>query len=315
MTKGIQLGGGVLALVLAVLVPALGQRFVTSLLTEVYIFAIVAMSLGLLIGYAGLASFGHAAFFAVGAYAAGLVAKNVGADLLLTALSAVIASGVIAGVVGYFSVRSGGVTFIMLTLAFAQMIHAGAIKWDGITGGFDGLTGIPRPLVLGTRLDTQGMYWLSLVALAAIYLLLRQVVTSPFGHSLIGIRQNQRRMSALGVDVRLYQLAVFVLAGTIAGFGGGLFAHHNGFVSPDQAHWFVSGSLMLMVIVGGGGTLTGPVLGAVVVVLLQNVMSSYTDRWQMLMGALFIVVVLGAQGGLVRLYPRMQARFSRAIAR
>lgn len=304
MKAALRYGSAILAVaLLAALtaVPFVGPRYVVTMLAEVFIMAIVVMSLDLLVGYTGLVSLGHAALFASAAYAAGLVATKVTPLFWVTLPAGVLVAALLALVVGSFALRTSAVTFLMITLAVGQMVYALAFKWD-LVGGSDGMAGIPRPTGFGFEMNAYGLYWLSLIAMLLIYLLLRRILNSPFGRVLVGIRENANRMQAVGADVQRYKLIAFVIAGAIAGVGGVLFAHFVGHVSPEAAAWSQSSALMLMVIIGGRGTLTGPMLGSLLILVLQNLVSSWTDRWMLIMGVVFIIFVLGLRGGLVGLW-------------
>lgn len=269
-----------------------------KLLQEILIWGVFAMSLDLLMGYAGMVSFGHSAFFGVGGYVAALaLARSPGlaSALLLPALAA----GLAALVIGFFSIRVGGVYFIMLTLAFSQMFHAYTFQVSWL-GAEDGLVGIPRPAVPGLALASLGgfhAYLLVLVVLIA--LALRRVVHSPFGHVLRGIHENEARMRAVGYAVDRYKLLAFVIAGVVAGVAGSLYTQFNGSITPDAFFWKTSGEALLMVIIGGTGTLGGAMLGAAGFILLQSLVSTYTERWMLILGATFILFVLFVPGGLV----------------
>lgn len=280
------------------------DTYLQNVLTEVLIAAIFALSLDLLLGYTGLPSLGHAAFYGGGAYAAGLTAIHLSNHLLVSLPAGALFAALLAVPIGLLAVRSLGVYFLMLTLAFAQMVHAVAFKWTAVTGGSNGLAGIPRPTLGLGGLDLAGpvpFYYLTFVVFAATFLLLRRLVRSPLGRAWVGVRENETRMRAIGYDVQRYKLAAFVLAGLLAGLAGSLAAAFNGFVSPNDVYWTTSGLVMIMVIIGGAGTLVGPVVGAAVVLVLQSVISSATERWPLIMGAIFIVVVLAARRGLVGL--------------
>jgi branched-chain amino acid transport system permease protein len=269
-----------------------------KLLQEILIWGVFAMSLDLLMGYAGMVSFGHSAFFGVGGYVAALaLARSPGlvSALLLPALAA----GLAALVIGFFSIRVGGVYFIMLTLAFSQMFHAYTFQVSWL-GAEDGLVGIPRPAVPGLALASLGgfhAYLLGLVVLTA--LALWRVVRSPFGHVLRGIHDNEARMRAVGYAVDRYKLLAFVIAGVVAGVAGSLYTQFNGSITPDAFFWKTSGEALLMVIIGGTGTLGGASLGAAAFILLQSLVSTYTERWMLILGATFILFVLFVPGGLV----------------
>jgi len=293
-------------LVLAVLISipfVVSSPFYVTVFTEALIFAIAAMSLDILLGYAGLASLGHAAFFGLGAYAAGLIGVHYSPALGLTLGAAICIGAFAAAVGGWFAIRAGGIYFIFLTLALSQIVFAVAFKWRALTGGDDGLSGVPRP-DLGALLswidttDNRVFYLLTLLVFGLIYLLLRRIVGSSFGTVLIGIRENEGRMTAIGYNVQAYKMAAFVIAGGIAGLAGGLYAHQFQLVSPDQVHWHTSAILIVMVVLGGSGSLVGPAMGAFLIVMLQSIVSTYTPRWPLIMAAMFIAVVMFARGGL-----------------
>ncbi len=279
------------------------ERFWVSLAIELLVFGLFAMSLDLLVGYAGLPSLGHAAFFGTAAYAFGIVAKHVTPSVFVAVPAGTLAAVVAAFVIGALSVRASGIFFLMLTLAFAQMLFALAFGWIPVTGGSDGYAGVPRPDlgIAGFNLfPTQNYY----VYVAAVFLvsalLLWRVARSPFGLALVGVRENERRMRALGYDTFRLKLAAFVLAGAFAGVAGTLWAGFNQFVSPGDVFITTSVTALVMVLVGGAGTLAGPVLGAIVVVLLRVFAQPIIgERWESLLGLLFITTVLFAKQGIV----------------
>ncbi|HXG02431.1 MAG TPA: branched-chain amino acid ABC transporter permease [Candidatus Binatia bacterium] len=293
------LGGlGAVALLAALLAaPWVAGQYPVKLLQEILIWGIFAMSLDLLMGYTGMVSFGHSAFFGLGSYVAGLALKespSLAAALLLPA--AVAALGAL--VIGVFSTRVSGVYFIMLTLAFSQMFWAYAFQ-SAWLGAEDGIIGIPRPRVAGWSLaSTEAFHVTVVVVFALCALFLWRVVRSPFGHVLRGIHENEARMEAVGYPVRRYKLAAFVVAGTVAGVAGSLYAQFNGQAPPDAFFWTTSGEALLMVIIGGTGTLGGAVLGAAAFILLQSLVSTYTERWMLILGVTFILFVLFARGGI-----------------
>lgn len=286
------------AVVAVALFPLAAGNYPVKLLQEILIWGIFAMSLDLLMGYAGMVSFGHSAFFGVGGYVAALaLAQRPGllAALVLPALAA----GLAAVVIGFFSIRVSGVYFIMLTLAFSQMFHAYTFQVSWL-GAEDGLVGIPRPPVPGwevTSLRGFHGYLLALVVLTALGLW--RVVRSPFGRVLRGIHENEGRMEALGYAVDRYKLVAFVIAGVVAGLAGSLYVQFTGSITPDAFFWTTSGEVLLMVIIGGTGTLGGALLGSAAFILLQSLVSTYTERWMLILGATFILFVLFAPGGIV----------------
>jgi len=278
--------------------PLFAGNYPVKLLQEILIWGIFAMSLDLLMGYAGMVSFGHSAFFGVGGYVAALaLVKSPGlvSALALPALAAAAA----ALVIGFFSIRVSGVYFIMLTLAFSQMFYAVAFQATWL-GAEDGLVGVPRPPVLGWSLASPAAFNLYLLALVVmISLLFYRMVHSPFGHVLRGIHDNEGRMQAVGYPVDRYKLLAFVIGGTVAGVAGSLYAQLVGSISPDAFLWTTSGEALLMVIIGGTGTLGGAMLGAAAFILLQSLVSSYTERWMLILGLTFVFLVLFAPGGIL----------------
>jgi branched-chain amino acid transport system permease protein len=291
-------------LVVLVLLPFATGSFVIKTVTEVLIFGIFAMSLDLILGYTGLVSFGHAAFFGIGAYAAGYLALRYSPNILIAMPLALIIVGIAALVIGFFSIRASGVYFLMLTLAFSQMVYAIADRWTEVTGGSNGLAGIPRPQIsIGslqlTFQDDMSRYFLVLVFFLISYLALRWIVNSQFGHALIGIRENETRLRAIGYNTTRFKLAAFVIAGLFAGVAGALYAGFNRFVSTGELYWTASGQVLIMVIIGGAGTLIGPVLGAALILVLQNMVSSSTERWPTIMGLIFILFVFIARYGVM----------------
>jgi branched-chain amino acid transport system permease protein len=278
--------------------PLFAGNYPVKLLQEILIWGIFAMSLDLLMGYAGMVSFGHSAFFGVGGYVAALAlvkAPGLVSALALPALAAAAA----ALVIGFFSIRVSGVYFIMLTLAFSQMFYAVAFQAAWL-GAEDGLVGVPRPSVLGWSLSSRGAFHAYLLVLVgASWFLLWRIVHSPFGHVLRGIHDNEGRMQAIGYPVNRYKLLAFVVGGTVAGVAGSLYAQLVGSISPDAFLWTTSGEALLMVIIGGTGTLGGAMLGAAAFILLQSLVSSYTERWMLILGLTFVLLVLFAPGGIL----------------
>ena len=289
-----------------------GDFFLHEVLAEIAIFAIFAMSLDLLVGYAGLVSLGHAAFFAAGAYATASFTVFLGWPVSAATVAAVGCAAALAAVAGVFAIRVGGVFFIMITLALGQMVYAYFFKAREF-GADDGMAGIPRPDLAALGLDAAEPHVFSafvLIAAVLVWALLRVVVRSPFGAMLVAIHRNESRVRALGCPVQRYKLAAFVLAGALGGFAGSLIAQHTGFVSPDLGFWTVSGEVLIMVIVGGMGSLVGAALGAAVLVLLRHELSDgafweaiglsadLASYWQFVMGLFFIAVVLLAGDGL-----------------
>lgn len=271
-----------------------------EILAEIAILAIFAMSLDLLVGYTGMVSLGHAAFLGIGSYATGILTVHMGWGVASALVLSILVAGIVAALVGLFVVRLGGIFFIMITLAISQMFHAYFLK-NREYGGDDGMPGIPRidlEFIGLNAFDPADFALFTVFVAVIIYLLLDLVTHSPFGRYLVGIHQNENRMRSLGVPVNRYKLAIFIVAGTIAGLAGSLQAQHMGFVSPDAMFWTVSGVILIMVIVGGTGSLVGAILGAAIVQLMFHEISSLTEHWMIYMGIFFICVVLFASDGL-----------------
>jgi branched-chain amino acid transport system permease protein len=266
---------------------------------DIAVWALFAMALDLLIGFTGLLSFGHAAFWGTAAYATGLLAIHSGAPFPLTVLAGALAAGLLAVPIGYLSVRRTGIYFAMVTLAFAQLVYFVANQWRGLTGGENGLQGVPRDLFGVDLADPFFFYYAALpMVLAGVFAVWR-IVRSPFGRVIVAIRDNPARARALGYPVRRYQLLAFVLSATLAGLAGGLHAVGHGFASLQDLHWTTSGKAVLMVVLGGIGTLWGAGIGAALVVRLEDFLAtSGLFGVDLVIGAVFVVVVLVFRKGL-----------------
>ena len=285
--------------VLLAVFPLFAGPYPVKLLQEILIWGLFAMSLDLLMGYAGMVSFGHSAFFGVGGYVAAMLLTKSAPSLFSALVVPALAAGVSALVIGFFSIRVSGVYFIMLTLAFSQMFYAVAFQAAWL-GAEDGIVGVPRPAIWGWSLARPMSFHLYLVALVALLAFgMWRVVRSPFGRVIAGIHDNEARMQAVGYPVNRYKLLAFVVAGVVAGTAGALYTQFVGSITPDAFFWTTSGEVLLMVIIGGTRTLGGAVLGAAAFILLQSLVSSYTERWMLILGLTFIVFVLFAPGGIV----------------
>ena len=300
---------GLLVLLAAFLVPAAGSRFYTFLANDVAIWALFATSLNLLVGYTGLVSFGHAAYFGIGAYTTGLLMKKLAVPFVLAFPAAGLLAGAFALVFGFFCVRLTRIYFAMLTLAFAQIVWAICFKWNEVTGGEQGMPEIPYPdfgwlerfatvpLVGGWR-TAEYFYFLTLVLVSLCLWALRRIAGSPFGRMLTTIRENAERAEFIGVNVRRYELAAFVLAGAFAGLAGGLFGIFNRGVFPDFAYWTKSSEVLIMTLLGGMGTFYGPAVGALALILLNQQIVSYTEYWPFVLGVILVVLLFAFPGGL-----------------
>lgn len=284
---------------------AFGLEFYTVVATRVLIFAIAASSLNLILGFGGLVSFGHAAFVGLGAYTVGILADAGVSSAWVAWPVACMVSGLAAALIGWVSLRTRGVYFIMITLAFAQMFYFLMVSLKAY-GGDDGLP-LPQRSQMGMGLDLKDdaqLYWVALALSALVLAGLQRLLNSPFGWLLQGSRENETRMNALGAPVRRVQWQAFVLAGSLAGLAGALLANLSGLVTPQMLHWSQSGQLMVMVIIGGAGALWGGALGAAVLLLLEELLSTYTIHWQMALGLLLLFVVLFAPRGVAGLWKR-----------
>jgi len=284
---------------LPVYVELTGSRFLLTLFTRIVILALAAVSLNLILGYGGMMSFGHAAYLGIGGYAVGMLAFEGITSGFVQWPVALLASALFALVIGALSLRTRGVYFIMITLAFAQMAYyivAGLARY----GGDDGLTIQKRsqffpPLNLSNKIQ---FYYICLALLFASIYLVRRLVNSCFGMAVHGARSNDTRMRAIGFPTYRYKLICFVIAGTLCGLAGALLANHTDFVSPAMMYWTRSGDLIVMVVLGGMGSIFGPLFGAVALLVLEEVLSGITEYWQIILGPLLLLVVLFARGGI-----------------
>jgi branched-chain amino acid transport system permease protein len=298
---GVRIVAVAVAMLALVGVPPLLPAYPLTLLTQALIYAIFAMSLNLLLGYTGLPSLGHAAYFGVAAYAVAILATDYHAGFWLCLMVALLAAGVTAALFGPLAIRATGVYFLMITLALGMVVWGLAFRWVSLTKGDNGISGVTRPALLPGRSfdDPTAFYYLTLVAFALVVLVLLVVVRSPFGLTLQGIRESEGRMRTLGYNVWLHKYVAFVLSGLLGGVAGVLWAYYNGFVSPVEVQLVTSVEALLMVALGGPGTLLGPALGAGMIVFLKNFVSVYTKRWLLILGSVYIGTILFAPGGIV----------------
>lgn len=301
MTRnGVMLALVLICAVMPLVFSALGQPFLTVLLTRALIFALAALSLDLLLGYGAMVSFGHAAFIGIGAYAAQIMAGQGLTGLHLQLPVAMAVAGAFALVTGAISLRTRGVHFIMITLAFGQMAYflMGSI---GALGGDDGQALAAASTLFGWDVFAGNItfFYVVLAVVILVWFLLRGLTRSRFGRVLTGASQNETRMLAIGFAPFPYRLTAYVLSGMIAAISGVFLANHAGFVAPSYMGWARSGELIAMVVLGGMGTLTGPVLGAVVFVLSEDVLARLTLHWRLYFGAAIVAIVLLTRGGLL----------------
>jgi branched-chain amino acid transport system permease protein len=286
--------------------PLLMTPYWTGLLTQIVILAILAMSLDVLLGYTGLPSLGHAGFFGVAAYGVGILSTTYQADVWTSAAGGLLTGLVLAALLGLIVSHVRDVYFLMITLALGMVLWGLSYRWIPMTGGDNGIAGIPR-LEAHLGLPTAGpmpFYYVALLVFAASSLLMVMLVRSPFGLTLRGIRENERRMRSLGFNTWLHCYLSYVLSGAFASVAGVMWAYYNGFVSPTYLDLTASSELFLMVTLGGPATLVGPVLGAGAIVLLKNVMSAYTARWLLVLGIVYIATIMWAPQGIWNLGKR-----------
>ena len=283
-----------------------GNAFFVTLMTRVLVYAIAATSLNLILGYGGMMSFGHAMFLGIGGYTVGIMAFHGNANGLLQLPLAMLVSAGFALVFGALSLRTRGVYFIMITLAFAQMVYFAGVGLEQY-GADDGMRLAKRSQLGPVNLaDKTQLYYLCLAVLLAVIGFVWRLVNSRFGMVIRGAKSNEVRMLALGFPVFWYRLAAFVIAGAICGLAGALMANQAAFVSPAMSHWVQSGDLIVMVVIGGIRTLFGPLYGAIAFLVLEQVLSTWTENWQLIFGPMLVLLVLFGRGGidaLVELVP------------
>src|SRR5579875_2680053 len=300
-------------LVLALVPPAalaLSEPFYLDLFTRIMIFAIAALSLDVILGYGGMVSFGHAAYLGIGAYAVGILSYYGITDGFIHFGVAILASALVALFIGAVSLRTSGVYFIMITLAFAQMLYFLAESVNAF-GGDNGLNISDHSDFAGLLdLDNATVLYYLVFAILVLFLCHR-LIDARFGMVIRGAKSNERRMIAIGFPTLRYKLLAFVISGAMCGVAGALLANQTLFISPSIMHWTRSGEIMVMVILGGMGSLFGPVLGALVYLVLENVLAGLTEHWQAIMGPILILVVLFANRGVFGLLAERRREIAR----
>lgn len=282
----------------------------TGLATRVLVLGLAAMSVNFLLGFTGVLSFGHAAYFGLGAYGVGMVLKYVAPSTPLGILVGILVGSVAAAVVGALIVKLRGIYFAMVTIAFGQMFYFIAFRWNTVTGGDDGLTGWRRvPIDLGlTKIDIlssgETFYYFVLALFAVSVGIMALILRSPFGRTLLAIRENERRARFLGIPVERHILIAFVISAVFASLAGALYALLNNFVDPRSLHWTVSGNFVIMAVVGGMRSFWGPLIGAAIFVVLQDYVSSYTQNWMFFIGLFFVLIVLFFPRGVLGIIRR-----------
>lgn len=301
---------GLLVLVacLALFPFVLTNRFYISLVNEMLIYGLLAMSLDVLLGYTGLLSFVHNAYLGIGAYVVGLFLIHVApSSLWLALLVGIIGTSLIALPVGWIQVRTGGLPFALLTLAFGMMFYSVVWKWYDLTGGDDGLMGVPHPditiggWVLGNSGNPTTMYLFSLAIVFICFMLTWRIIHSPFGAVLEAIRENEERASFVGINVRRYKLFGWMLSCMLASVSGGLFILYRGYIGPTTMHAFAGAGVLMMVLLGGMGSLWGPIIGAGIFIFMEDYISTMTEHWELFVGLVVILLVLFMPRGVVGL--------------
>jgi len=301
-----QIGLGIILLLLIVS-PPFFSSFLLSLLTQALIYGVLAMSLDVLLGYLGLPSLGHAAYLGLGAYSVGVLTTGYGANFWVALAVGLLLAMAVAAVFGLVALRATGVYFLMITLALGMVIWGLAHRWVSMTQGDNGISGVPRP-DLGlpwSFAKAIPFYYLALVGFLLTLWVLWVIVRSPFGQSLVGIRESESRMRTLGYNVWLHKYIGFIIAGTVGGFSGVLWAYYNGFVSPANMELATSVEALLMVALGGRATLLGPAIGAAAIVFLKNLVSVYTHRWVLILGAVYIGTIVYAPEGIAGAFTQL----------
>jgi branched-chain amino acid transport system permease protein len=305
-TRRIKLIVVLVLLALAVAIPQLTTSFYVDLVTEVLIYGLLAMSIDILAGYTGLVPLGHAGIFGISAYVVGYLLTKTGTPVYVAIPLGVVAATFAAALFAVIAIRTSGVYFLMVTLAEGMIVWGVAYRWSSVTGAENGIRGIARPELVH---EYWQFYYLVLIVFVIVAAVMYRLVNSPFGLTLKGIRESESRMRTLGYNTALHKFIGFTATGIFAGVGGGLYALYNGFVSPSTVDFSRSAEEVLMVIVGGVGTLFGPVIGTIIIVFTRNIISLYTSRWPTVMGLIFVVTMLFARDGLVgggrRLFDRI----------
>jgi branched-chain amino acid transport system permease protein len=294
-----------LAPLLLFLLPWAGSPYAIDLATEILIYALFALSLNVLVGYAGNVSFGHAAYFAIGGYVCAVLMKTHGWPLAAALPAAMLGAALAALVIGYFCVRLNEIYFAMLTLAFSMLVWSVAFKWRAVTGGDDGFVGLRLPEWLAGR---ERFYWFVLGVTLAATLVLWRICRSSFGRGLVAIRENAARAAFIGIDVRRMRLLAFVVAGSFAGVAGALFGLYKRGMHPDTAFWTESAQVLIMVLLGGPHAFFGPAAGAAVLHGLQVFTGQFTQHWPFVLGFVLLVIVLAVPQGLAGLTRRFSRR-------
>jgi branched-chain amino acid transport system permease protein len=285
---------------LLVCLPSFAGDFYINLGSQILTAAVFALSLNLLVGFGGMTSLGHASFLGVAAYISALLTSRYGFGHGPAAIVSITGTTAMAAVFGVIALRASGLGFLMITLALSQVLWGLAYRMSNLTNGDNGIAGLTRPMPLGISLDSAAsFYWFALVVTAVAFLMMTTFVSSSFGSSLKGVRDQPRRMAALGFNPWMIRWITFIYAGFWGGVAGLLYVYYNKYIHPTSLSTTSSAEALLGVIAGGSGTLTGPAVGAALVLLLKNYASAYVERWNMLLGLVFLIIVLVMPTGIV----------------
>ena len=283
-----------------VFLPAVAGDFYINLATQILIASVFALSLNLLVGFGGMTSLGHASFLGVAAYLSALLTSRYGFAHGPAAIVSIAGTTAMAAVFGIIALRASGLGFLMITLALSQVLWGLAYRMSNVTNGDNGIAGLTRPMPLGISLDSAAsFYWFALIVAVTAFLMMTTFVSSAFGSSLKGVRDQPRRMAALGFNPWMIRWITFIYAGFWGGVAGLLYVYYNKYIHPTSLSTTSSAEALLGVIAGGSGTLTGPAVGAALVLLLKNYASAYVERWNMLLGLVFLIIVLVMPTGIV----------------
>jgi branched-chain amino acid transport system permease protein len=294
----------------ALLLPFFAGDFYINLTSQIFIAAIFALSLNLLVGFGGMTSLGHASYLGVAAYLSALMTSRYGFDHGTAALISILGTVVMAAFFGVIALRASGLGFLMITLALSQVLWGLAYRMSDVTNGDNGIAGLTRPAPFGISLDSAAaFYWFALVVAVIAFAMMAIFVSSSFGSSLKGVRDQPRRMAALGFNPWMIRWIAFIYAGFWGGIAGLLYVYYNKYIHPTSLSTTSSAEALLGVIAGGSGTLAGPAVGAAIVLLLKNYASAYIERWNMLLGVVFLFIVLVMPTGIVPGFERLAARF------
>jgi branched-chain amino acid transport system permease protein len=297
-----------LCAVVAVFLPSFAGDFYVNLASQILIAAIFALSLNLMVGFGGMTSLGHASYLGVAAYIAALLTTRYGFDHGSAALISLIGTVAMAAFFGVIALRATGLGFLMITLALSQVLWGLAYRMSNVTNGDNGITGITRPMPFGLSLESPGaFYWFSLLITVLAYVMMVIFISSAFGSSLKGVRDQPRRMAALGFNPWMIRWITFIYAGFWGAVAGLLYVYYNKYIHPTSLSTTSSAEALLGVIAGGAGTLFGPAVGAAIVLLLKNYASGYIERWNMLLGLVFLFIVLVMPTGVVPGWHRLMA--------